>query len=824
MDIELLAPAGDMECLYAAVENGADAVYIGGKNFSARQYAGNFDSDDMVKAIEYCHVRGVRVYVTLNILLKENELHELSGYAAFLYNAGADALIIQDIGAGRLIKNILPEFEIHASTQMTAHNLESVNFLYGLGYKRVVLSRELSLKEIGHISDNTKAEIEVFSHGALCICYSGQCLMSSMIGGRSGNRGRCAQPCRQKYTLMSGNGSYNGYVLSPRDLCTIDYLGDIMETGVKSLKVEGRMKRPEYVAAVISVYRNAIDSYKLHGKIDITEDDRIKLLKAFNRGGFTDAHHLGKGYGEMMSFERPKNWGTYLGRIAEVYEDKKLFETALEDNLTKGDGIEVWTKPAENVGFTVDRILFKGKTVERCGRGERVMLQYHGGRKGDRIYKTSDIEFIKSMENTYKSAEPLRKMPLDFIIDVREGMEVDFKVCDHEGNCVELKGPLPERAIKIQLTEEKIREQIGKLGGTPYYADKMDISLDSNLSLAASSLNILRRNGIREITSMRINMHRHEEVSCDKTTQDAEDLLSRIARKDRNSVKVSVFINDSSCVNSALDGGADIIIFGGDRLRGPDFDYKSAVSKCRERDVPIYLASPRILKEEYKMVMDELKRGVTEIGADGIYADNTGVLKAAEEMGISYCAGFSMNIMNLASAGLFTKPLCKLISISPELSLREIRDIAPYVENCEALCYGRIEMMVSEYCPAGSTAGCGTRSGRLPCEHGQMSVTDRLGMVFPIRTDVYCRSHIYNSRVLSMLEKISDLIECGVDILRLNMIFESPDDVYRIVKAFKDYSRLIEEGRNMIPDSAGRVALDIANTGATKGHYYRGVE
>ncbi|NMA57295.1 peptidase U32 family protein, partial [Clostridium cochlearium] len=288
--VELLAPAGSIDSLYAAVQSGADAVYLGGSKFSARAYASNFNEEIMRKAVDYCHIYGVKVYVTVNILLKEKELKEALEYIRYLYNIGVDALIIQDTGLFYLIKKYFPDFEIHASTQMTIHNIQGAKLLQEVGFERIVLARELSIEEIRNISNNLKVETEVFVHGALCICYSGQCLMSSLIGGRSGNRGRCAQPCRLPYTIVNNknNEKKSGYLLSPKDVCTIENVEDFILSGAHSFKIEGRMKRPEYVAGVVKSYREVIDSFYNGNIKEIDYKLKTKnLLKLFNREGFS---------------------------------------------------------------------------------------------------------------------------------------------------------------------------------------------------------------------------------------------------------------------------------------------------------------------------------------------------------------------------------------------------------------------------------------------------------------------------------------------------------------------------------------------------------
>lgn len=822
--IELLAPAGDMDSLIAAVENGADAVYIGGKNFSARQSAANFGRDEIIKSIEYCHLREVRLYITINILVKDREMEELPDYAAFLYNNGIDAVIVQDIGVGQLLKSILPDLEIHGSTQMTVHNLEGVNLLYSLGYKRIVLSRELSIKEIEHICRNTPAEIEVFAHGALCICYSGQCLMSSMIGGRSGNRGRCAQPCRQKYTLgFNCSSGFENYALSPKDLSTLEHLDKLIKSGVKSLKIEGRMKKPEYVASVISTYKKAIVNFNNTGALNINDEDKNNLLKIFNRGGFTTAHLFNKGGNEMMSLGRPKNWGIYIGKITDVIRNSNKVKIELEEGLSKGDGIEIWTKMGENVGYTVESISLKGKLSDSAFRGDTVIVEYRGGSKGDKVYKTFDIELNKSLEKTYKSSDPLRKLPIDCFAKINTNQPSEIILKDHRNIEGYALGPIPEKALKTPMTRERLKEQLSKLGGTPFYIDNMDISLDEGLTLSISAINSIRRDAVESLSKGIIYSYIPEALPDDVIIGRSNKALSFNRIKKPREAKLSVALKDSKLIESAIDGGADIIIFGGDVLRGYDYDVKSAVEICRMRNVPIFVESPKIITTEYNSVVKMLDDGIKS-GADGICVENAGILKYALDNKIPFSTGFSLNVFNTLSAITVSKMGSRFVSLSPELSISDIKGIAPHIEKCEALCYGRIEMMVSEYCVTGSHSCKGRGSNKNKCNAEDSYLNDRMGMVFPVKTDIYCRSHIFNSKILSMLESMRDLIDNGVNILRLNMLDEDEESVYSIVKAFKDTLNYIISGANVDAGNIDNVIETIKSAGFTKGHYYRGVE
>ena len=387
--VELLAPAGSIESLYAAINNGADAVYLGGSKFSARAYASNFDNETMKKAVDYCHSYGVKIYVTMNTLLKEKELNEAIKYVGYLYEIGVDALIVQDLGLVNLIQEKYNDFEIHASTQVTIHNGEGAIYFKEKGFTRIVLSRELSLEEIKHISKDLNIETEMFIHGALCVCYSGQCLMSSMIGGRSGNRGRCAQPCRMEYTLKSNNmGEKKAYLLSPKDMCTIENIKDIIDSGAYSLKVEGRMKRPEYVAGVVENYRKAIDKEYYNKKFNVQEGKKV-LLQLFNREGFSTAYlrkNIGK---DMMSYKFPKNTGVEIGKVLDNGE------VILKESLSLGDGIRFKDK-----GFTLSKILKNKQEVKKEEIGDRVTLFPKEYKKGEILYRTSSKELFLSLEES----------------------------------------------------------------------------------------------------------------------------------------------------------------------------------------------------------------------------------------------------------------------------------------------------------------------------------------------------------------------------------------------------------------------------------------
>ena len=478
--IELLAPAGSMESLIAAINNGADAIYLGGNKFSARAYASNFDNETMMKAVDYAHSYNVKVYVTINTILKQNELKEALKYAGYLYEIGVDALIIQDVGLISLIRDIYPNFELHASTQMTVHNGEGALYFKEKGLQRIVLSRELSLDEIKYISKDLGIETEIFVHGALCVCYSGQCLMSSMIGGRSGNRGRCAQPCRMQYTLKSETlGEKKGYLLSPKDTCLIDDVDSIIKSGTTSLKVEGRMKKPEYVAGVTRNYRKSIDKVLKNTKFDLNKG-RSELAQLFNREGFSKAYLYKNTGKDMMSYNYPKNTGVFIGQVI------SSGEVLLEENVALGDGIRF-----HDDGFTLSKIIKNNNEVKEAFRGDTVKLFPTGGyKKGYRLYKMSDKKLYDDLKEDLKPYK--RKISLTGEVEFKVNAPLVIKT-KFKGKEYKVYGENVDEATNTPLTRERVEESLKKSGEIPYKFDQIVFDTFDDGFMRIASINNLRR-------------------------------------------------------------------------------------------------------------------------------------------------------------------------------------------------------------------------------------------------------------------------------------------------------------------------------------------
>ncbi len=494
---ELLAPAGNMECLIAAIQAGCDAVYIGGTMFGARSYAGNFNEEEIIEAIEYAHLYGVKIYVTVNTLVYDKEVNEFMNYIDFLHKNNVDAIIIQDLGMMDLVRKTYPNLEIHASTQMHIHNLEGVKFANDMGIKRVVLARETDIETISNIKKNTKIELEIFIHGALCISYSGECLMSYFLTGRSGNRGTCSQPCRMKYDLYSDHKlNKDKYLLSTKDLNTILNIGELIEIGVDSLKIEGRMKRPEYVYLITNLYRKAIDNYLKYKETKITNTDIKEMKKIFNRE-FTKGFIFNENNDNFTNEFRPNHMGIKIGSVIEVGKKIKI---KLIDDLNQGDGIRFIGKNED--GGIVNKMYKKGKLVNCATTNEIIELDNNYDVKiNDVVLKTTDIKQLNEINNKIKSK--LRKVKINCLIELY--INKPLKLIFNDGiNEVKIIGELVQESNKINMKNEDIMKQINKLGDTIYTIDEFDIKRDKNIFVRISDLNDLRRKAVLELNKKRI--------------------------------------------------------------------------------------------------------------------------------------------------------------------------------------------------------------------------------------------------------------------------------------------------------------------------------
>lgn len=497
---ELLAPAGNMAALEAAIMAGCDAIYLGGSHFGARAYSNNFNDEEIVEAIKYAHIYGVKIYVTVNTIIYEAEIKSFMEYIDYLHKNNVDAIIIQDLGMIDLIRKTYPNLEIHASTQMHIHNLEGVKLCEKLNMKRVVLARETSIDKIKEIKKNTNLELEIFIHGALCVCYSGECLMSSLIGGRSGNRGTCSQPCRMPYDLISDNKIINKdkYLISTKDLNTLDYIGDLIDIGVDSLKIEGRMKSKEYVYQVVSLYRMAIDSYMSTGKVTIDLEELKKLKTIFNRK-YTKGFLFNEDNNNFINQYRPNHIGIEIGKVVEYKNNYASIE--LTDDLNRLDGIRILSKT--DTGLTIQSMFVNNKKIDKAYKGDIVSIKINDAvYKNDIVVKTLDKELMNEID--LKINKKSRKVKINGVIECKLNKPVKLTVTDNKNEIILYSEEQVSESINKSVDGTIIYEKLNKLGNTPYIFDNLKIIADDNIFIRLNALNELKRQMVDILNQKRL--------------------------------------------------------------------------------------------------------------------------------------------------------------------------------------------------------------------------------------------------------------------------------------------------------------------------------
>lgn len=801
-DVELLAPVGSFEALKAAVQNGANAVYLGGKDFGARASANNFDRDELKDAVKYAHIRGVQVFVTTNTLRKENEIEDFLEYIKFLYDIDVDAIILQDIGMARLIKRELPDFELHASTQMVAHSLEDVKYLESVGFDRVVLAREVTVEEIKYICDNCKVDIEVFVHGALCVCYSGQCLMSSMIGNRSGNRGRCAQPCRQRYELVdvyTGEvvNSSGDYLLSPKDLSTIEEIDKIIDAGVHSLKIEGRMKRPEYVATVIDGYRKTIDEYLATNKMNVSGETISDLYTIFNRK-FTKGLLLGDVGKDIMNSQLPNNQGLYVGTVVDYNKKAKRLKIKLTNTLKKGDGINLG-------GGTIGRIIKNGN-IETIGyKGETIELDFVGeARKGQIVFKTSDSELMDRVQATFTQDKEFIKNIIDAKITIKLGQKPILTLIDKNKNQATIEGDkIAEEAMKVALSKEKVETQLRKLGNTPYELDLLEIELDDNVSLPVSLLNQMRRDCIELLDKERISIK-------NRKYKDKVVKYNPVQYNRNKKQEISVKVKNLEQLESALECNIDRIYY--EDTNSID----KAMSLAMKYNKNVIYSAPRIIRnKEYNHLAKANNAGVASV-----QVGNYGSIDyfKGKELNIDYY----LNAFNSETINYYKEIGADTLCISQELNINEIKETIKYTDiNIESVVYGYTPLMITEYCPMGVIVRDCKKDKRVAkCKESIYALRNSKGDEFRVSQDIFCRSTIYNSNVTCMLDNLYELHEIGINVLRLDFTLEDKETVKEVIEAYQE----VLSNDYKLGTKATKLYNKLDENGTTAGHYYKGVE
>lgn len=780
---ELLAPAGNLQKAKVAIQNGANAVYIGGKMFSARSSADNFSDEEIQELVEYATLRDAKVYLAVNTLMKEQELNEAIDFIEKMYNIGVNAFIFQDIGLATYVKEQLPSIEMHCSTQLFAHSIKDVEMFKNAGFSRVVLARELSLEEIRKIKENVDIELEVFVHGALCVCYSGQCLMSSLIGERSGNRGKCAQSCRMSYSLHSSDNATikEGHLLSQKDIMAIEILEQYVDAGIDSFKIEGRMKNEKYVAQITSAYSEKLKNITQNIKHETIKD----MQQIFNRGGY-----LIEGYArtysgsEMMSIETPKSTGLYLGEVLDYNNGKAKIK--LVDDVVPGDGIEVWTKIQPHCGTN----------LSKNSKANEIIWVTISGKisKGDKVYKSFD----KALDDKLKGFKEIVQKTINAKIEVVLGQPLVLTL-EKDEIIVSLEGDIVEKATKTPTSKEVFIEKLSKTGGTPYKLKFTEVDVDNNVFVNIKGLNELRRKALSkfeelEIASLKsdININnctrKEKELGIGKFSVDITnvDFIDDLLKLDVS--KITIPLNEKSI--KKIDDIKDIF---------------------KKSDIELYLKLPKVTLNDDEKIVEELlikAENILDV-VKGFEICNYGEYLLVNKYDKKIVGDYSFTTYNNLTKDYLCNTLgFEKVVISPELNLKEVENLAD--KNTELIVYGKLEMMVTKQCPVGlyvSNKGddkfC-KRKGNA----NNYYLKDRMDLHFDLITNCdYCNCTILNSSTLYIIDKWNDIKKVGCENYRLIFTNENRELTLSVIEAHLNKDNSIKE--------------EIGNV--TNGHFYRGV-
>ena len=868
--IELLSPVGDFDCLKAAVQNGADSVYFGGSLFNARYNAHNFDADELKQAIQYAKLRNVKVDFTLNTLIKNNEFADAVELANYVYSLGVDAIIVQDLGLARyLIKNF-PDLPIHASTQMTIHNLHGVKELEELGFKRAVLSRELSLDEIQYICKNTNIEIETFIHGALCISYSGQCLFSSSIGARSGNRGKCAQPCRLPYKLFStnnqkqklnqnksdtnnsincnnndndnnsnncnNNSNYNnhnncnnnsndicldsGYLLSPRDLCGLNYIPQLINAGVSCLKIEGRMKSPEYVATVTKIYRKYIDLAYSQKDYIIDQNDIDELMQVFNRGGFSSANFESTPNRNYVFKEKPNNIGIYIGNVSKLNKEKGLVRLTLKNDVQIGDKISF---EKEEHKYTISELMCNNNNLREANTGDTVVIGRMKGNLhlGDKVYKLTDAVKSKKIDEFIQKEN--KKIPLSAHIIVKKGVPLSLEVtsCDKEnGNYFSMSAKsvidiLPIDAITNPISEDRIKEQLCKTTNSQFEFKYIKVDLDENTYVPKISyINQLRRECLEKLEEQAI-----QRFSRNKKNIVLSSINSNINDIAQNNSNKSIIIQNNLCKNNIIQNNSDISVTGSNITNNEnskiclllneldlDYDY-SKISNVDNIYVPLkyfknkqyeeiietlarnnnlYIYLPTVLKDNFRnFYFNDIDAIIKKYKIKGLICSNLSCINYFSNLKgkLDLVANYTFNVFNNYTINELAEIGIKRVVLSPELDESNLKNITNNsIIPTEVLVYGKLVLMNIGYCLLGSSNLCYPRCDMKCKENSKFYLKDRLNMNFRLIPDsIQTISTLYNSKINSI-----SYSNIKPNFVRISILDENIDEINEIIKCVKN--------------------------------------
>lgn len=807
--MELLAPAGDWDCMRAAVANGADAVFFGVEKFNARARANNFRMDELPEIMAFLHSYGVKGFLTFNILVFENELAEAKELIDACVDAGVDAVIVQDLGLVKLIREISPDFPIHGSTQMTITSPEAVEFTKPWGLERVVLGRENNLKQIRTIGEQARLPMEVFVHGALCVSYSGQCLTSEMWGGRSANRGECAQACRLPYDLMvDGEVKPMGdvtYLLSPKDLAAIDLMPELIEAGVTSFKIEGRLKSPEYVANVVGKYRKAIDRYFDGNWSPTSKEDIRELQQSFSRG-FTHGFLEGTNNKKLVDGTFPKSRGVYMGTVEQILRDGVVCR--IHAPLKRGDGIvfDAGDPTKKEEGGRVYDLRRKGVKLEGEA-GEGWIIDIVPGRSdvdlrrlhvGDRIWKTNDPALDKALRQTYETEKPYRVFPVQVKVAGRAGEPLATWWTDVQKNVtVRVDSELLlETAQKRPMDAALLEEQFGRLGGTVFQLEALESHLEGDVIVPMRELNSIRRQAVELLAGERpkppVYVKREVEVYGGASRRGAAESTIPAVRDGASTrggeAELTALCRSLPQVQAALEAGVTNIYADFEFIK----QFPAAVDAVRAAGASIALATPRI----HMPGENGYHANILRLQPDAVLVRNTGALyyylkrriEQPDAVHPRLIGDFSLNIANHRAVDLFLEAGCDRITPSYDLNIQQMVDLLEHSDT------SRIEVVIHQHLPMFHTEHCVyctfmsegtdyTNCGR-PCEEQRASLQDRIGMAHPVRVDEGCRNTVYNAVEQSGAEYLNNFRELGVNSFRIEFLEETPEQVAEVISLY----------------------------------------
>jgi len=804
---ELLAPAGNWDCVRAAVANGADAIYFGLPRFNARLRADNFSEEELPEVVQFCHRRGVKTYVAFNTLVFTAELDAAAEYLRLLSRANVDALIVQDVGLVKLAREIVPELPIHASTQMTVTSPEGAEFARELGVERVVLARELSLRELEKF-EPARVPVEVFVHGALCVAYSGQCLTSESLGQRSANRGECAQACRMPYEMVVDGALHDlgdrRYLLSPQDLAAVNEIPALVERGVISFKIEGRLKSPEYVAAVCQVYRKALDAALEQRPHEAAKEDWYQLEMTFSRGLFTGWMH-GVDHQHLAPARYGKKRGPFAGRVAKVGRD--FVELRSEVPLAPGDGVVFDTGDDTNAeqggriyAVRGDRLVF--------GHGH---IDFTRVREGDRVWKTDDPALDKRLRQSFTgNIETRRREPIDLRVSGRPGEPLVL-----EGAGVRVSSTMPlQTARTAPLTTEKLRDHLGRFGESAFGLGEFHNDLEGAVILPIGELNRLRREWLFQVEQTR-NVRRSERPSAWREVLvaiSAENTAAPATNAGPSSL--TVLCRTEEQIDAALSSGVTSVYVDFEDIRR----YKDAVTRVREHgSARVFLATPRIQKAGeqgfFKLIENAQPDGVLirNLGAiDYFVAKNA---TASDPDRLSLLGDFSLNVANPLTARHFLNKGLERLTISYDLNIEQVLDLlqAAPGEPLELTIHQHMPMFHMEHCVFAAFLSKGSSfldCGR-PCEKHRVRLRDRVGMEHPLRADVGCRNTLFNAVPQTGARFFSSLEAAGLRHYRVELLEESAEETVRVLRAYQALLSGEREGEDLWRDLRAQSQLGV---------------